>query len=85
MSESRMTDLYNRPTILMCKQCGLTRVADNYDEAKAKADVHGKESKHYDIELLTLDDCPGRTVRPGGAVHRKVSEVSKPSFRSAAA
>jgi hypothetical protein len=38
-------NLYNRPTILIYKQCGLTRVADNYDEAK-KAEVHGKESKH---------------------------------------
>jgi hypothetical protein len=68
-------NLYNRPTILMCKQCGLTRVADNYDEAKAKAEIHGTESKHYDFELLTLDDCPGRPVaslRSGGPlVHRK--------------
>jgi hypothetical protein len=62
-------NLYNRPTILMCKQCGLTRVADNYDEAKAKAEIHGTESKHYDFGLLTLDDCPGRPVaslRSGG-------------------
>jgi hypothetical protein len=56
--EYPVMNLYNRPTILMCKQCGLTRVADNYDEAKAKAEIHGTESKHYDFELLTLDDCP---------------------------
>jgi hypothetical protein len=62
--------LYNRPTLLMCKQCGLTRVADNYHEAKARAEVHGKKSKHYDFELVTLEECPGHSNR-GPLVHRK--------------
>jgi hypothetical protein len=75
-----MKNLYNRPTILMCKQCGLTRVADSYDQAKSKADVHGKESKHYDIELLTLDESPGR---PGGPlVHRKDMKVEDTAVAS---
>jgi len=78
-----MTNLYNRPTILMCKQCGLTRVADNYDEAKAKADVHGKQSKHYDFELLTLDESPGRTASGGPPlVHRKDMKVEDTAVAS---
>jgi hypothetical protein len=72
--------LYNRPTLLMCKQCGLTRVADNYHEAKARAEVHGQKSKHYDFELITLEECPGR---PGGPlVHRKHMKVEDTAVAS---
>jgi hypothetical protein len=63
--------LYNRPALLMCKQCGLTRVADNYHEAKARAEVHQKKSRHYDFELVTLEECPGRNP----LVHRKDIKV----------
>jgi hypothetical protein len=66
--------LSERPTLLICKQCGLTRVSDNYHEAKARAEIHGKKSKHYDFELMTLEECPGRVER-GPLVHRKALEV----------
>lgn len=62
-----MRPLNNVPTLLLCKQCGLTRVADNHHEAKARAEVHEKASKHYDFELMTLEECPGRSPM----VHRK--------------
>ncbi len=63
----------NVPTLLLCRQCGLTRVADNQHEAKARAEVHEKKSKHYDFELVTLEECPGRSPM----VHRKGIKLSQ--------
>lgn len=68
-----MMTLKNAPTLVLCKQCGLTKVADNYHEARARAEVHEKKSRHYDFELVSLEECPGRSP----LVHRK--EVKMPS------
>jgi hypothetical protein len=42
---------YDSPTLLICNQCGLIRVADNYHQAKDRAELHCKLSKHYTFEL----------------------------------
>ncbi len=65
-----------RPTLLICNQCHLTRVADSYHAAKARAESHERVSKHYDFELTVLDEYPGR-----GDAHRrpkKRAQVSGP-------
>ncbi len=69
-----MKALNNVPTLLLCKQCGLTRVADNHHEARARAELHEKASKHYDFELVTLEECPGRSPM----VHRKGIKLVPP-------
>lgn len=68
--------LKNAPTLVLCKQCGLTKVADNYHEARARAEIHEKKSRHYDFELVTLEECPGRSP----VVHRKgIKMASSPT------
>lgn len=45
---------YDAPSLLICKQCGLIRVADNYHQAKDRAKLHAKLSKHYEFELTEV-------------------------------
>ncbi len=49
---------YDHPTVLSCKQCGFTRVADNYHQAKDRAELHVKLSKHYDFDLTVHEGVP---------------------------
>jgi hypothetical protein len=49
---------YDAPTLLVCKQCGLIRVADNYHQAKDRAKLHTKLSKHYEFELTACEERP---------------------------
>ena len=61
----------DRPMLLLCNQCKLTRVLDNPHEAKARAELHAQKSKHYDFELIALEECPGRSPH----VHRRGMKV----------
>jgi hypothetical protein len=69
--------LYNRPTMLICEQCGLIRVSDTYHGAKTRAEQHAKLSKHTAYDLTILDECPGRlpcvapSRKPGDATVAK--------------
>ncbi len=47
---------YDAPTLLICKQCGLIRMADNYHHAKDRAELHSKLSKHYEFEMAVTKE-----------------------------
>lgn len=55
---------YARPTVLSCKACGFTRVLDDYHQAKGRAELHVKLSKHYDFDL-TACEKPGSGALKG--------------------
>lgn len=67
--------LYNRPTLLICEQCGLTRVADTYHGAKARAEQHTKLSKHTRYDLTILEECPGRLAFGGTSKRGQAATV----------
>lgn len=50
---------YAQPTVLSCKACGFTRVLDDYHQAKGRAELHVKLSKHYDFDLTTCERSTG--------------------------
>lgn len=52
--------LHDRPTLLICNECGHTRIVDTIKVGKERAEQHGKLSKHRNFELIPLEDCPGR-------------------------